>query len=189
MNRKRAPKDEPTKEELENVAKSGLKYVVWMLNETAILTDEPNSVKNNAYIESFVIHARILITFLYDMPDSRDTILAANYLESWNETLSKTDLLLNVKERANKMAAHLTREGLKKYDADEEYKEWDRIKIRDEINKKLREFLDTVPEEAISRETKLAIRNVMRESAYTGPSCACFDANKNTTVGVTGPRQ
>jgi hypothetical protein len=39
-------------------------YVIWMLNKTATLKAEPNSPENNAYIESFVIHARILIEFL-----------------------------------------------------------------------------------------------------------------------------
>lgn len=58
-------------------------YVIWMLNQTATLSAEPDSPENNAYIESFVIHARILIEFRYGRPNDKDTILAANYVDGW----------------------------------------------------------------------------------------------------------
>lgn len=71
-----------SREELENVAKNNLWYVIWMLNVTATLEDKRDKAKDNAYIESFVIHARILITFLHDKPNGQDTILAADYVDN-----------------------------------------------------------------------------------------------------------
>jgi hypothetical protein len=150
-------------EKLKNVAKKNLWYVICMLNKTATLTAEPNSPENNAYIESFVIHARILIEFLYGRPIKKDTIYAADYVDHWwdnyigkGKPLEKTDLLRDVEINANKLAAHLTLVG-----SENEVYKWNRVKIRDEINKEISEFLKKVPETTISKDIKEKIVKVM----------------------------
>jgi hypothetical protein len=156
-----------------------------MLNKTATLKAEPNSPENNAYIESFVIHARILIEFLYGYPIEKDTIYAADYVDHWwdnyigdGKPLEKTDLLRDVGKNANKLAAHLTLVG-----SENEVYNWDRVKIRDEINKKISDFLKNVPETTISKEIKEIIENVM---TAPGPSGSSHELEVSC-IGATGP--
>lgn len=80
------------------------------------------------------------------------------------------------------MAAHLTDHGSMYSDKD---REWDRVKIRDEINKIILEFLDAVPDEAtISKETKSEIRSIiMKES---GPKGVPYDSIKTAEINTTG---
>ena len=203
MNRKQKKNYRPRKssDDLKIIAENQLKYVIWMLNETATLSAKPNSPENNAYIESFVIHARMLIEFLYGESNRKDDIRAADYVDSWrddyisdNKSVSKSTFIKDIKTKADKMAAHLTDHGSMYSDKD---REWDRIKIRDEINKIILEFLDAVPDDAtISKETKSEIRSIiMKES---GPNGVPYDSIKtaeiNTTgltsiTGATGPHQ
>jgi len=151
-----------TPEKLEIAAKKNLWYVIWMLNKTASLTAEPYSPENNAYIESFVIHARILIEFLYGKPHHEDTIYASDYVDNWwdnyikkGKPLEKTDTLREVEKKADKLAAHLTLTA-----SEHEVYNWDRITICNEINKKLLGFLDSAKDNTrISEEAKSAIIN------------------------------
>src|SRR5690606_16936880 len=139
MNRKQKKNYRPRKssDDLKIIAENQLKYVIWMLNETATLSAKPNSPENNAYIESFVIHARMLIEFLYGESNRNDDIRAADYVDGWwdnyiskNKPLEKSEFIKNIKKKANLMAAHLTKAGSMYSDKD---KEWDRIRIRDDI--------------------------------------------------------
>lgn len=177
---------------LQKIAENNLKYVIWMLNETAILSDKPNSAKNNAYIESFVIHARILIEFLYSKHKVEDTILAVDYVEGWRENytnegkpLEISEFLENIKNKAHKMAAHLTKNGSERLD-----REWNRIKIRDEINKIILRFLEAVPDDStISKKTKGEIKEIIE--ATNGPKGLASDItaaeiNKTRLTGITG---
>jgi hypothetical protein len=166
-----------TPQELENAAEKYLSYVIWMLNQTAVLLAkpyspevEPHSPENNAYIESFVIHARILIEFLYGKPSGRDTILAANYVDNWwkeyisdGKPLAQTQFLKDTGHRADRMAAHLTRAGI------EDHKGWETEKIRAEINNTILGFLDIVSDDKISKQTKATIRDLMKTPSPKGP--------------------
>lgn len=187
MNRNHA-----SQEKLQKIAENNLKYVIWMLNETAILSDKPNSAKNNAYIESFVIHARILIEFLYGKPDEKDTILAADYVGNWwdnytkkGKPLEKSEFIKEIREKAHKMAAHLTEAG-----SDYQDREWNKIKIRDEINKIILGFLEAVPDDStISKKTKGEIKEIIE--ATNGPKGLASDItaaeiNKTRLTGITG---
>ncbi len=155
-------------------------------------SDSKSKAKNNAYIESFVIHARILIEFLYGRPIKKDTIYAADYVDQWwnncienGKPLAKTDYLREIELKANKFAAHLTLAG-----AENEAYTWDRVMIYDEINKKIMGFLAAVRDgNKISEETKSEIRAIITaEPARLGP---CGGINKENDLkigaGATGP--
>ena len=145
-------------------ATGNLWYVVCMLNKMPTLTTmyKSNSPEYNAFIESFVIHARILIEFLYGKPHHEDTIYASDYVDNWwdnyikkGKPLEKTDTLREVEKKADKLAAHLTLTA-----SEHEVYNWDRITICNEINKKLLGFLDSAKDNTrISEEAKSAIRN------------------------------
>lgn len=73
-----------------------------------MLEDEINSPKNNAYIESFVVHAKILIEFLYGKPrNNMGTILSIDYGNDWRKNytsqgkpLERSQFSEETKERA-----------------------------------------------------------------------------------------
>ena len=172
-----------------------------MLNQTATLSAKPESPKNNAYIESFVIHARILIEFLYGESNRNDDIRAADYVDGWwdnyiskNKPLEKSEFIKNIKKKANLMAAHLTKAGSMYSDKD---KEWDRIRIRDDINKIILKFLEAVPDDStISRETKLKIKSIINDASGPKglPPDSIMASGLNATeltgiTGATGPQQ
>ena len=203
MNRKQKKNYRPRKssDDLKIIAENQLKYVIWMLNETATLSAKPNSPENNAYIESFVIHARMLIEFLYGESNRNDDIRAADYVDGWwdnyiskNKPLEKSEFIKNIKKKANLMAAHLTKAGSMYSDKD---KEWDRIRIRDDINKIILKFLEAVPDDStISRETKLKIKSIINDASGPKglPPDSIMASGLNATeltgiTGATGPQQ
>lgn len=171
-------KHTPSLEQLQEVAEKKLVYVVWMINQTATLSDDNNSVKHNAYIESFVINTRLLLSFMSDKAKREDDIIAADYLES-GKPLDIGEYLRDVKERASKLAAHLTTKGL---DPKDEYRQWNRTDIRDNINEKVEIFLESVPDDRISRETKSTIRS--KKAGKIPPIDAPYFYTKS--IGVTG---
>ncbi|MCK5603499.1 hypothetical protein KAR91_16560 [Candidatus Pacearchaeota archaeon] len=67
----------------------------------------------NVILESFLVHTRAIIDFLYlDKSKYDDDIFAADYFsdpDEWNKLRgTKTSLLEETKERANKMIAHIS---------------------------------------------------------------------------------
>jgi len=108
-----------TEQELQH-ASVHVKYELDMLAATVSFLSkglgETNQHTWNAYLESFVLHLRNLIDFLYP-PNRRnarnaDDILADDYVKdvtSWNaDRPAKTDLLRDAETKVNKQVAHLT---------------------------------------------------------------------------------
>lgn len=147
-------------------ATGNLCYVVWMLNKMPTLIFKPNSQpENNAFIESFVIHARILIEFLHG-DERNDTFFASDYCSNWKRPLKEEDFLLEIKRKANKMGAHLTATGVMM-----DNKDWPVIEIRDKLNKEIEEFLDD-ENTKITEEKKKAIKKIMKSQIqFMGVTC------------------
>ena len=126
-----------------------LKYEIEMLKETShALSDALNLdwEVNNALIESFVIHARGLITFLYYQPKKDDDVMASDYFDGgkWNEKIgSMPGILDSTLTRANKEVAHITTFRIGKRLVD---KKWDHPKLTKEIFSKFKIFFDHVSE-------------------------------------------
>jgi hypothetical protein len=123
-------------------------YEIKMLNDVA---DEiPNSCKkviHDALVESFVIHARVLVDFLYGHPNKdpqkRDIIARGffDFSKSWPS--EPPDDLKEVKKRADKLAAHLTCDRVIQYRSD---KGWPITQIKNRLNKIINDWLKTVPQ-------------------------------------------
>ena len=157
-----------TQEELEKLAEN-LYYVIWMLNGTATLEACPKSVdkvlEDNAFLESFLVHTRILIEFFYGFSNNKDTVLASNFVDNWENYRDSDDRLTigcldGIRNRAHKLLAHLTKEGSLSND---QYRRWDRIEIRDEVNKRIKYFLD-VPGNKIPDDTKSKILDILKKN-------------------------
>ena len=108
-----------------------------MLNGVA--GEIPNSNKkivHDALVESFVLHARVLIDFLYGYPNKdpqKRDIIARDFFDSSNSWPSELpEDLKEVKKRADKLAAHLTRDRIVQYRSD---KGWPITPIRNRLNR------------------------------------------------------
>jgi hypothetical protein len=136
-----------TVEELKAVLER-LKYEVWMLWSLANILATDNQGKgviHNALLESFLIHARILIEFLYKNEPYEDTVRADQYFTSdrpWKSIRPpKTELLEETVKDAHKQLAHLT------YTRLQRKTQWPYIKIANDIKAVLQVFRENLPDD------------------------------------------
>ena len=130
-------------------AADALYYEFWMFERLALgmasgIAGE--GVINNALMESFVIHLRVLLDFFYTDKTEQDDIIAAHFFidpEIWKKARpDKTPLLLEAEKRANKEVAHLTYTRL---DKTPEQKNWEFLLILSDVNKVKEAFLNILP--------------------------------------------
>jgi hypothetical protein len=121
-----------TVDDLQN-ASDHLYYEIWMLTTLADgLASEVagNGPIANALLESFIIHVRVVIDFLYAIKQRPDDVIAEDFFdapEQWTDmrpTLS--ELLSQTKSRADKKLAHLSYERL---NATPENNNWQVVQI------------------------------------------------------------
>ncbi len=136
-----------TVEELKGALES-LKYEVWMLWYLANILATDNQGKgviHNALLESFLIHARILVEFLYKNQPYQDTVRASQYFtpkSPWkNIRPQKTELLEKIEKDAHKQLAHLT------YTRLQGKRVWPYIKIANDIKAVLQVFYKNLPDD------------------------------------------
>lgn len=140
----------PTEEKLRK-ASDHLYYEIWMLKSLAqglASGISGESVINNALLESFVIHARALLDFLYtDKPGHADDVVAQDFFptpDQWHKARpGKSQTLKKVHGRVAKEVAHLT---YTRQEVTPEMKGWPFIDIAKEIQIVINEFLRIVPE-------------------------------------------
>lgn len=166
-------------------ASEHVKYELEML--TAALSflsngpDETNPHTWNAYLESFVIHIRSVIDFLYP-PTNRqpDDILAEEYVTDvaqWNrDRPAKTNLLRDAKKKADKQVAHLT---YVRVGAD---KDWNWKAIWSDLENVAICFFDHLPP---GRKTWFEVR---ASTGPTGPTGAPSRAVERGHTGPAGPK-
>lgn len=155
MSRKQRSKEDLLK------ASEHLRYEYEMLNETANALSK-REFKNNtiikyALIESFVIHTRNLLGFLYSRP-IKDDVAARDFLDDQEieQLPEKSDFLKKIHCRADKEVVHLTNA---RYDVNKiEGEPWPYLRIRNEINQIFREFLQ------LAQHLSPEIKSAMMES-------------------------
>jgi len=143
----KAKTESRTTEEL----KRALKYLgyevgmMWSLAHILAADNQGQGVIHNALVESFLIHARILIEFLYKNQPYKDTVRASQYFTSdspWKSIRpQKTDLLKETEEDAHKYLAHLT------YTRLQRKRKWPCIKIANDIQAVLQVFRENLPDD------------------------------------------
>jgi len=107
-------KKELRTEENLHAASYHLLYEMWMLQEIVrelSQTGNHTATVRNALSEAFLVHARVLIHFLYSENPRRDDITAEDFIESakWREERGgKSPAVEDAKHRADKRLAHLT---------------------------------------------------------------------------------
>lgn len=125
-----------------------LHYEVWMLTSLAHGIGSGIAGQGsiaNALLESFVIHVRALMGFLYSCKPKSDDVIAQDYfdksieLEELCQPLS--EILIKAKHRTGKEVAHLT---YARFDVTQDTKPWHFIGISNEISEVLNIFLTNV---------------------------------------------
>ena len=139
-------------------------YELDTLKEISILLSENPSAKgteHNALVESFVIHARGLIAFLFYERREGDDVMANNYFQyrEWEELIGIDEssklkdcmpsILRDTLERGNKEVAHITtfRVGKKLIE-----KQWEHVQITSEIYRHFMLFFKNVSKEYIDEK-------------------------------------
>lgn len=137
-----------------------LLYEIQMLFETAraLATADRASERDvrmwathNALLESFIIHARVLLDFLYSSRRKPDDVIAQDFLDNASAWLQqrpkKSRLLKTSHKRVGKELAHLTYARLA---VTPDEKQWQFVDIANEIGGVLKKFLRLVPEWRVS---------------------------------------
>ena len=137
-------------------ASDHLHYEIWMLTSLAhgigsgIAGQGPIA---NALLESFVVHVRALMEFLYNEKPKPDDVIAEDYFEKadvWKELRpALSESLKQAKRRAGKEVAHLTYARL---DVTQEAKQWPFVKIANEIAVVLNIFLEHVSKSKLGKQ-------------------------------------
>jgi len=122
-----------------------LLYEIWMLNNLFPdrFAGNQDRFLLNATLESFLIHARNLISFLEGKSDSqenKDDITCSKFLDVRGRKIAKTPVMLpqKLKEKINKHLSHLT------VIRSQERVDWDCDAIRKSINFSLGHFFSSV---------------------------------------------
>jgi len=96
-------------------ASDHLFYEIWMFQSLArdmASRSFTENVVNNALLESFTIHTRILLDFLFAAKPQLDDVIAEDFFEdpaTWhNVRPPKSEILETVHKRVGKEIAHLT---------------------------------------------------------------------------------
>jgi hypothetical protein len=141
-----------TKDELQG-ASNHLRYEIDMLLGTArgLATGiSGRSIIHNALLESFTVHTRAVLGFLYAYDPQDDDVIAEDFFadtETWvNNRPEKTELLAQVHKRVGKEIAHLT---YVRQQMSEEEKKWAFTDIAGQLEKILELFLSLVSRELL----------------------------------------
>ena len=107
----------------------------------------------NALLESFVIHLRALIDFLYSDRPREDDVIAEDYFLNADDWIKfrpeQSEVLKLAKRRAGKEIAHLTYARL---DVTAETKPWPFVEIANEINAVFNIFLQKMNKELLGSQ-------------------------------------
>jgi hypothetical protein len=142
-----------TQDDLKKVSEH-LHYEWVMLNSVAqamVMNFAGAGVLNNAMLESFAVHVRGLIFFLFPENAKPDDVLATHFVSdpAAFETARgvKSEILKKAQSRAGKEVAHLTYERLK---VTAETKPWRFGEIANEVNRVMKIFLQHADQSKLS---------------------------------------
>jgi hypothetical protein len=140
---------------LQNFSKEHLFYDIWMLYEVTfkLSLSISDGIIANAMVESFVIHATLILDFLFNIKDKESDSVADDYLVdplAWRKLSSvhrkKFDF---VWQRRNKEIAHLSYERL---GITPQEKLWNFVAIAREISDLVDLFIDSASKDLLSVE-------------------------------------
>ncbi len=143
-----------TKEKLENISHHlWYEFTMFLALVQELSKGYPPGTMKNALLESFALHVRNLIDFLYAENPSSDDVYAGDFFpckEDWVKIRPQiTSLLEKVKKRANKEISHST---YSRIEVNQEEKKWRFVEIFQEMGRAFDAFVEKVDEELLSPE-------------------------------------
>ncbi|MCI0579176.1 MAG: hypothetical protein L0332_07055 [Chloroflexi bacterium] len=125
--------------------------------------DLEDRVVYNALLDSFTIHVRSLLDFLYPPSNFRpDDVIANHFFDDdtvWiQQRPAKSSFIQAVDRDVNKRVAHLTYARL---NVDPQASDWNYSRIADEISQVLRVFLDLAPRDRVCDSLRNFISQVV----------------------------
>ena len=112
-------------------------------------TDPKNKIIHNALLDSFAIHSRALLYFLYPTNPQPDDVIAKDFFDNSSEWVEEqSECLKPIRKPINKRVAHLTYYRL---NVKPKEKAWQYTNIADEIGKTLSKFLHKVPPSRVGK--------------------------------------
>lgn len=157
----------PSDEELLAFSREHLYHEITMLYEVTLklAKKEADPLSGNALIESFGIHAAIILDFMFNKKKKSDDAVASDYIidkEKWKKTISGYRKKLNfIYRRRDKELAHLSYERLK---VTETTKQWSFVAICREISDIVDYFIEA-SDKAITHPNVLNLKNYFRNHA------------------------
>jgi hypothetical protein len=131
-----------------------VRYELWMLGRlTEILAgfeisgSRPPLEIDNAILEALITHARALIEFLYQDPETAhaNLVLATDYNPEWPERRPElSGFLREVRSRADQEISHITR---RRATIADDARKWGYGKVAAAVGEVMREFLKLTPAE------------------------------------------
>lgn len=103
---------------------------------------QEDRLEASAWLECFLIHARVLYDFFAIDAIKPDDVTAGHFVESWSTANAKAELGSTDKVRLNKSLAHLTTTRIQ---YDESHDGWDVDTIFDELCVVTKRFLASLP--------------------------------------------
>lgn len=109
---------------------------------------DARTTMQNALMESWALHARNLLAFLYDDRPARDDAIAGDFIEGWREKRGPKAALLGLAQaKASKEMAHLS---YVRAQLTEDERQWHHAPIIVEIGKPLHLFVDEASEAVVT---------------------------------------
>jgi len=182
----------PTREDLKKISAEHLQHEVTMMVYAAEnMPDEDTDKKGHAVaLESFLLHARNLIDFLFPRKrHSRKDVVAKHYLSSGERKrlLTPDDFLVQTRKEVHSALAHLSLDRLKRKTP----KRWPVEKIANAILARMAAFESTVDREIVAGQTFPERLNLPpRKKGITGSTqgAASFSSVTLVTGGELIPR-
>jgi hypothetical protein len=114
-------------------------YEVDMMNNTCDLIQfEQDKYKQNAFLESFLLHTRNLIDFLSDNRRYQSDLTCTDFLDKKGNKISRIELAFDAEFKASidKHLSHITKERTKKKPS------WNYNHIKHLLNQSVNQFVD-----------------------------------------------
>lgn len=106
-----------------------------------------DSVLNNALLESFTLHARALLAFLYADRPRADDVMAEDFVADWvSNRPTEPAALAQIQFRVGKEIAHLTYERLSVTD---EAKHWQFVEVAETMSRVMTAFVLLAPDSSL----------------------------------------
>ena len=142
-------------------ASDHLHYEIWMFMTVARSMATGvygQGALNNAMLESFTIHARVLLDFFYSKRPQKDDVIAEDFFNEpaeWHNIRPEmTEILKKLNKRVGKEVAHLT---YARQDITPEDKQWYLNQIAQDMSVVVNKFLANLPRELLGPRWNAAL--------------------------------